>query len=87
METVPPFVEAFITLHAFDTAAFPVDETIVDYLVDHGVIEDDTSVEEAQSFLEHAIKADDVYGSYLAIREAALGHERKMPRRESAKKK
>lgn len=87
METVPPFVEAFITLHAFDTAAFPVDGTILDLLVDEGVVDDDTSIEDAQAFLEHAIKADDVYGSYLAIREEALGHERKTPRKDAAKKK
>ena len=37
--------------------------------------------------LEHQVKADDVYGSYLAVREKALQHERKTPRKELAKKK
>jgi endonuclease III len=87
METMPPFVEAFVMLHAFDAPAVPVDDSILDLLIDEGVVEAETSLEEAQSFLEHQVKADDVYGGYLALREKALQHERKTPRKELAKKK
>jgi endonuclease III len=87
METMPPFVEAFVCLHAFDTAAFPVDDAILDLLIEEGIVEPETGHEEAQSFLEHQIKADDVYGAYLAFRERALGTDRKPTKREAAKKK
>lgn len=84
IETMPPFVEAFVALHAFDTAAFPVDQTTLDFLIAEGILEEGTSAEEAQSFLEHAVKADDVYGSYLALREHVHSQDRKPAR---AKKK
>lgn len=86
METMPPFVEAFVTLHAFDTAAFPVDDAILDLLVAEGVIDEGTTHEDAQAFLEHQVKADDVYGTYLAFREQALDADRK-PAKSGAKKK
>jgi hypothetical protein len=87
METMPPFVEAFVSMHAFDIPAFPLDESTLDYLIDTDVVEEDVSLEEAQQFVESHIKADDMYGSYLAIRAKALTHERKKPRKEAAKKK
>ncbi len=87
METMPPFVEAFISMHAFDIAAFPIDESTMDFLIDNDVLEDEVTLEDAQAFLESHIKADDMYGTYLAIRAKALTHERKKPRKEVAKKK
>ena len=87
LETMPPFVEAFVALHAFDISAFPIDESTLDYLIDSDVIEESASMEEAQAFLEGHIKSDDMYGTYLAIRAKALTHERKKPRKEVAKKK
>lgn len=78
LDTMPPFVQAFVALHGFDTAAFPVDDTMLGYLLDEGILEDGTTAEDAQSFLEHQVKADDVYGTYLAVREKALTHERKV---------
>ena len=77
MGTLPPFVEAFVAVNAFDIAAFPVDDAILGYLTDEEIVEEGTTHEEAQSFMEHQIKADEVYGTYLAIREKALAHERK----------
>lgn len=87
LETMPPFVEAYIALHAFDIAAFPIDESTLDYLVDADVIEEETALDDAQAFLENHIKADDMFGAYLAIRAKALTHERKKPRKEATKKK
>jgi hypothetical protein len=77
---LPPFVEAFVSLHAFDTAAFPVDDAILGYLIDEELVEDETEALEAQQFLENNIKSDDIYGSYLAVRAKALTHERKKPK-------
>lgn len=87
METMPPFVEAYITMHAFDVAAFPLDESTLDYLIDMDVLEEEVTLEDAQQFVENHIKADDMYGTYLAIRAKALTHERKKPRKDAAKKK
>ncbi len=87
METMPPFVEAFISLHAFDIAAFPIDDSTLDFLIDQDVIEGETTLEDAQAFLESHIKADDMYGTFLALRAKGLTHERKKPRKEIAKKK
>jgi endonuclease III len=75
--TMPPFAEAFVALNAFDIAAFPVDESIHDYLIDEEVVEEEATVEETQAFLESYIRADDMYGAYLAVREKALQHESK----------
>lgn len=87
METMPPFVEAFISLHAFDTPAFPMDNSTLDYLIDEDVVEEEATLEEAQAFVESHTKADDMYGTYLALRGKALTHERKKPRKEVVKKK
>ena len=87
LEAITPFVEAFVALHSFDTPAFPVDQSTLDYLVDEEIVEEEATVEEAQAFLEGHIKADDLFGSYLAIREKALVHERKRPKSAAIKKK
>lgn len=87
METMPPFVEAFVSMHAFDIPAFPLDESTFDYLIDSDVLEEEVSLEEAQQFVESHVKADDMYGTYLALRAKALTHERKKPRKEPVKKK
>src|SRR5437762_2591402 len=45
---IHPFVEAYVMLFAFEGHAFPVDETILDYLRDQGIVDEETSVEDAQ---------------------------------------
>ena len=87
METMPPFVEAFVSMHAFDTPAFPIDDSTLDYLIDSDVVEEDATLDEAQQFVESHVKGDDMYGTYLALRAKALTHERKKPRKEAVKKK
>jgi endonuclease III len=84
LELITPFAEAYAALHAFDVPAFPIDGSTLDYLTDEGILEPDTSLEDAQAFLENTIKADDLYGAYLAIRERALAHEKKKPAKPAA---
>lgn len=86
LELVTPFVEAYTALHAFDTPAFPIDQATLDYLIDEEILEPETGIEEAQTFLENNIKADDMYGSYLALREKARAHENKKPKTGAKKK-
>jgi hypothetical protein len=66
-----PFVEAYIMLMSLDGHAFPIDELMLSYLSEEEIIEDGTSVEEAQKFVEHHLKADDLYPFYVALRAAA----------------
>ena len=69
---IHPFVEAYTMLFGFDGHAVPVDETTLAYLKEHGVLESTVTVEEAQKFLEHAVKSEEHYDLYSALRRAAL---------------
>src|SRR3954468_24487602 len=67
---VHPFVEAYVMLYAFDGHAFPVDETILDYLREQGIVEDGATLDEAQRFVEHQLKAEECYDLYAGLRRA-----------------
>jgi hypothetical protein len=66
-----PFVEAYIMLMSFDGHAFPMDEQMLEYLREEEILEDETPLEDAQKFVEHHLKADDLYPFYVALRAAA----------------
>src|SRR4051812_13376401 len=68
---IHPFVEAYVMLYAFDGHTIPVDQQTVDYLTSEDVLEPETSVEDAQKFLEHHIKAEECHDFYTAVRVAA----------------
>jgi endonuclease III len=65
---IHPFVEAYVMLFGFDGHAFPLDDEILDYLRDQGIIEDGATVDEAQRFVEHQLKADECYDLFAALR-------------------
>jgi endonuclease III len=69
---IHPFVEAYVMLHSFDGNSFPIDADTLDYLIEEEVVGEGTSLEDAQKFIEHNIKADDIYNFYSAIRVAAF---------------
>lgn len=69
---VHPFVEAYTMLFGFDGHAVPVDEPMLAYLREHDVIEEGTSLDDAQKFLEHAVKSEEHYDLYSALRRAAM---------------
>jgi hypothetical protein len=84
------FVEAFVTLAAFEHNAFPVDEEMHGYLVDEECVDPDSTLDEAQSFLEQNVKGDDIWDAFCHLHDEALGHVRKTPRKkveEKGKKK
>jgi len=68
---IHPFVEAYVMLFAFDGHAVPVDDQVLAWLKGQGVVEESTSVEEAQRFVEHAIKAEESYDLYACLRRTA----------------
>jgi hypothetical protein len=84
-----PFVEGFVTLVSFEHSAIPCDEEMLGYLVDHDIVEPETTVEECQTFLEANIKADDCWHFFTLLHAEALGHHRKtpVPKKETSKKK
>jgi hypothetical protein len=66
---VHPFVEAYVMLMSYDGHSFPIDDEILAYLTDQGVLEDDTNLIDAQKFLEHHLKADECYEFFYAVRQ------------------
>jgi endonuclease III len=72
-----PFVEAYVMLFAFDGHAVPVDEQMLAHLREAGIVEGDTPLDEAQRFVEHAVKAEESYELYACLRRAAQGEDGK----------
>ncbi len=70
---VHPFVEAYVMLFAFEGHTVPIDTQMLDYLKEEEILESDTSLEEAQKFVEHHIKAEECHDFYAAVRTAAQG--------------
>src|SRR3954447_18409939 len=50
---IHPFVEAFVMLFAFDGHTMPIDERMLEYLKEEDVLDPETTLEEAQKFVEH----------------------------------
>jgi endonuclease III len=65
---IHPFVEAYVMLFGFDGHAFPLDSEILDYLREQGIVEDGATVDDAQRFLEHQLKAEECYEMFVALR-------------------
>jgi endonuclease III len=68
---VHPFVEAYVMLFAFEGHTVPIDTQMLDYLKEEEILEPETSLEEAQKFVEHHIKAEECHEFYAAVRTAA----------------
>jgi hypothetical protein len=66
-----PFTEGYIMLMSLDGHAFPLDEQMLDYLRNEEIIDNNTSLEEAQKFVEHHLKAEEMYPFYIALRAAS----------------
>ena len=67
---IHPFVEAYVMLFAFDGHAIPTDDLTVSFLREHGIVEDGASVDDAQRFMEHHLKAEECHDFYVVIRKA-----------------
>ncbi len=67
-----PFVEAYVMLMSFDGHAFPVDQGMLDLLLDEEIVEDGTSLEDAHKFVEHHLKAEEMYPLFVAMRAAVM---------------
>ena len=67
---IHPFVEAYVMLMAFDGHAIPLDDDMLAYLREEEVVDPETTLEEAQRFVEHHIKAEESYPFFAALRAA-----------------
>ena len=67
---IHPFVEASVMLYAFDAPAFPIDDEMLSYLVEEDAVEEGTSLGDAQKFVEHQLKGDELYDLFASLRVA-----------------
>ena len=67
---IHPFVEAYVMLFAFDGHAFPLDDEILEYLREQEIVEDGATLDEAQRFIEHQLKAEECHDLFAAMRKA-----------------
>jgi endonuclease III len=74
---VNPFIEAYVMLFAFDGAAMPVDEEILGFLKEENTVEPETTLEEAQKFVENQLKAEELYDFFAAVRQAPKSKKKK----------
>ena len=74
---IHPFVEAYVMLFGFDGHAFPADDEALVHLRDHGIIEQATSLDEAQRFVEHHLKAEECYELFACLRAGGLDGKKK----------
>jgi len=74
---IHPFVEAYVMLTAFDGHAVPVDEEMLELLREEDVVDEDTTLEEAQKFVEHHLKTGEAWDFYASVRKATFGEGRK----------
>jgi endonuclease III len=65
-----PFVEAYVMLMSFDGHACPIDQHMLEYLLEEEVLEEGTTPEDAQKFVEHHLKHEDMYPFFAALRAA-----------------
>ena len=68
---IHPFVEAFIMLQAFEGTAMPIDDLMLSYLKAQKAVATTATLDEAQRFMEHHLKAEEMYEAFRMIRRAA----------------
>jgi endonuclease III len=79
---IHPYVEAYVMLFAFDGHCFPIDDRMLEYLRDEEIVDEKTSLDDAQKFVEHHLTAEQCYELFMALRKAVTGDK---PRRKKAK--
>src|SRR4051812_48956958 len=65
-----PFVEAYVMLMSFDGHACPIDRQMLEYLSEEEILEEGTAADDAQKFVEHHLKHEDMYPFFVALRTA-----------------
>jgi hypothetical protein len=68
---IHPFVEAYVMMFSFDGHTMPMDERMAEFLKEEDVLDPETTLEEAQKFVEHHLKVEECYDLYSALRQVA----------------
>lgn len=63
-----PFVEAYVMLYGFDAPAVPMDDDLLSFLQQQEIVTEETSLEEAQRFVEHHLKGEECYSFHVLSR-------------------
>jgi endonuclease III len=71
------FVEAYVMLAGFEAPAVPVDSETLEYLRGEGIFDEKTTVDDAQRFLEHNLKAEEFGEFFSLVRRAMFSEKRK----------
>src|SRR4051812_26349639 len=58
---IHPFVEGYVMLYAFDGHSIPMDNEMLGFLTEEEVLEEGASIEDAQKFVEHNLKAEEMH--------------------------
>jgi endonuclease III len=74
---IHPFVESYVMLFAFDGHCMPIDDAMLGYLKDQGIVEQEATIDDATRFIEHQVKVEDCHDLYVVLRKAAAGDEKK----------
>jgi endonuclease III len=69
---IHPFVEAYVMMFAFGGHTFPIDDAILEMLQEEEIVEENTSLADAQKFVEHHLKDEECYGLFRAMRSEAF---------------
>ena len=73
---IHPFVEAYVMMMSLDGNAFPVDDSMLEYLREEEIFEEEMTLEDAQKFIEHHLKAEDLHPFYVSLRKEATDSSR-----------
>jgi endonuclease III len=74
---IHPFVEAYVMLFGFEGHAFPIDDDMLEFFSDQEVLEDGTSLEDAQKFVEHHLKAEECHDLFASLRAGGVDGKKK----------
>jgi endonuclease III len=72
-----PFVEAYVMLMAFEGNAFPIDQEMLGLLREEEIMDEETTVLDAQKFVENHVKGEEIYEFYVLLRRAVTNGSRK----------
>lgn len=65
---IHPFVDGFVMLYGFDAPAMPMDDGLLEYLREQEIVDEQTTLDEAQRFVEHHLKGDECYEFHVLWR-------------------
>jgi endonuclease III len=68
---IHPFVEAYVMLMSFDGHAMPIDDMMLSFLREEEIVDETVTLEDAQKFLEHHLKAEECYPFFASLRAAS----------------